>query len=173
MTVRPADYCPDCGSATTAREIEERERRYCPSCERVIWQNPAPCAAVAVVDGESVLLVERAVPPGVGEWTIPGGHMEVDEQPEVAAARELREETGVGVDPSALSLVDAELLAPFRGKRAVSIVYAVSFAETEGTPTAGSDAADVRFFAPREVGEEAFSFRPHVPDRVERALDAV
>lgn len=173
MTVRPADYCPDCGTETTAREIEERERRYCESCDRPVFQNPAPCAAVAVVDGDSVLLVERAVPPGVGEWTVPGGHMEVDEQPEVAAARELREETGVGVDPEALALVDAELLAPFRGKRAVSIVYAVSAAETEGTPTAGSDAADVRFFTPREVGGEEFSFRPHAPDRIEKALDAV
>ena len=173
MTVRPADYCPDCGTETTTREIEDRERRYCPSCDRPVFQNPAPCAAVAVVDGDSVLLVERSVPPGVGEWTVPGGHMEVDEQPEVAAARELREETGVRVDPAALALVDAELLAPFRGKRAVSLVYAVSAAETEGTPTAGSDAAAVRFFTPRELHDDEFSFRPQTPDRVEKALDAV
>ncbi|WP_134668351.1 NUDIX domain-containing protein [Halorussus marinus] len=173
MTVRPADYCPDCGTATTTREIEDRERRYCEACDRPVFQNPAPTAAAGVVDGDSVLLVERAVPPGVGEWTVPGGHLEADEQPAVAAARELREETGVRVDPDALELVDAELLAPFRGKRAVSMVYAVPAARAEGAPTAGSDAAAVRFFSRDEVEADEDAFRPHVPDRVESVLDAI
>jgi len=173
VTVRPADYCPDCGTATTTREIEGRERRYCEACDRPVFQNPAPTAAAAVVDGDSVLLVERAVPPGVGEWTVPGGHLEADEQPAVAAARELAEETAVRVDPAALELVDAELLAPFRGKRAVSMVYAVPAADAEGTPTAGSDAAAVRFFARDELDAEEYAFRPHVPDRFDAVFDAV
>jgi len=173
VTVRPADYCPDCGTATTTREIEDRERRYCEACDRPVFQNPAPTAAAAVVDGDAVLLVERAVPPGVGEWTIPGGHLEADEQPAVAAARELQEETGVRVDPETLELVDAELLAPFRGKRAVSMVYAASIADAEGTPAAGSDAAAVRFFTREELDADDHAFRPYVPDRFEAVLDAV
>ncbi|WP_135827416.1 NUDIX domain-containing protein [Halorussus halobius] len=173
MTVRPADYCPNCGTATTTREVEGRERRYCETCERPVFHNPTPTAAAAVVDGDSILLVERAVPPGVGEWTVPGGHLEADEQPAVAAARELEEETGVRADPAALELVGAELLAPFGDKHAVSMAYAVPVDDTEGTPEAGTDAAAVRFFSREELDADAHAFRPHVPGRFERVLDAL
>jgi len=173
VTVRPADYCPNCGTATTTREIEDRERRFCEACDRPVYQTPAPTAAAAVVDGDSVLLIERAAPPGVGEWALPGGHLEADEQPAVAAARELEEETGVRVDPAALELVDAELLAPFRGKRAVSMVYAVRVAEAEGTPTPGSDASAVDFFSREDLDHENIVFRPQVPGRFEAVLDAI
>ncbi len=42
-----------------------------------------------------VLLVQRAHNPGKGNWTIPGGYVEQDEQIAVAVAREIREETGI------------------------------------------------------------------------------
>ena len=175
MTVRPAAYCPDCGTATTTREIEDRERRYCEECDRPVFQNPAPCADVTVVDGDSVLLVERAVPPGVGTWTIPGGHLEADEPPRRAAVRELREETGVEVAPDALELVDSALLDPFRGKYVASFGFAVAASETTGEPTARSDAAAVRFFAPEELdaATDDYEFRPRVRGRVEKALNAI
>ena len=173
MTSRPANYCPDCGAATTTREIEDRERRYCPDCETPVFQNPAPCADVTVVDGDRALLVERAAPPGVGEWSIPGGHLEADESPRAAAVRELREETGVEAAPADLELLDTALLDPFRGKYVVSIGFAVSLAATEGEPTAGSDAAAVRFFSSAALAGDDYEFRPQVRGRVETAFEAV
>jgi ADP-ribose pyrophosphatase YjhB (NUDIX family) len=45
--------------------------------------------------GEDVLLIRRGRPPGVGQWSLPGGRQELGETAEAAARRELLEETGL------------------------------------------------------------------------------
>jgi ADP-ribose pyrophosphatase YjhB (NUDIX family) len=51
-----------------------------------------------VIDGDRVLLVRRANEPRKGEWSLPGGAVEVGETIDTAIAREVREETGLDVD---------------------------------------------------------------------------
>ena len=50
-----------------------------------------------VIDQDRALLVRRAREPALGEWTIPGGLLEVGETLTEAVERELREETGLTV----------------------------------------------------------------------------
>jgi 8-oxo-dGTP diphosphatase len=50
-----------------------------------------------VIDQDRALLVRRAREPALGEWTIPGGLLEVGETLSAAVERELREETGLVV----------------------------------------------------------------------------
>jgi mutator protein MutT len=54
-----------------------------------------PAVSVAVVRDERVLLVKRARAPSLGLYAFPGGKVEAGETLELAARRELREETGV------------------------------------------------------------------------------
>ena len=50
-----------------------------------------------VIDGERTLLIRRGSPPLKGEWSIPGGLLEVGETIEQGVTRELLEETGLDV----------------------------------------------------------------------------
>ena len=62
--------------------------------------------AVVVHDGR-VLLVRRGNEPLKGHWTLPGGMLEVGEALTVGTIREVREETGLSVEPIELiELID-------------------------------------------------------------------
>ena len=139
-----ASHCPVCGAELSAVDRDGRERRFCRSCDRVVWRNAIPTADVIVLDGCRGLLVERGVEPHRGLWCAPGGHMEYDEPPAAAAVSELREETGVDADVEDLGLVDA-VLEEFDDHARVSLVYAVPRAATTGSPEPGGDAVAARF----------------------------
>ncbi|SDJ37622.1 NUDIX hydrolase [Natronorubrum texcoconense] len=173
MVSRPAEFCPHCGTSLETTAFDGRERERCPTCGDVVWHNPVPCASVAVVDRSAevpaVLCVERAVPPGVGEWTIPGGHMEVGESPETAAVRELEEETGVVVDPGALELLDATTMPPREDKHVLTVHYVADRADATGELAAGSDASAARFWSPAEFDASGETFRPIHEERFREA----
>jgi 8-oxo-dGTP diphosphatase len=61
----------------------------------------APLVGVGgiVVDDSRVLLVRRGTEPLKGRWTLPGGMLEVGEALTAGVAREVREETGLNVEP--------------------------------------------------------------------------
>jgi 8-oxo-dGTP diphosphatase len=60
----------------------------------------SPIAAVGavVLDGARVLLVRRGQEPAKGEWSLPGGAVELGERLEEAVCREVLEETGLVVE---------------------------------------------------------------------------
>ena len=174
MIAVEAEYCPLCGTAVEHRDIDGRQRAYCPDCERVLWRVAVPAAVVAVVDGSGpeprVCCIERGEPPAEGAWALPGGHPEFDEELPVGAARELAEETGLRADPDDLTVVGTGF-ATGPERNHVGVQFAVERAKTSGDLAAGDDAADAAFLtlAAYDDREELIQDRM----TLERALTAV
>ena len=108
----------------------------------------APVVAVGVLllDGDRVLLVQRARPPLAGHWTVPGGGVELGETLEQAALRELAEETGLGCTLGPVVEVLDRVVRDAAGR--VEYHYVIlDFLGTDptGELRAGSDSADARW----------------------------
>ena len=89
-------FCPHCATLLEHRQVGDRERGVCPACGWVHYRNPAVGVAVIVRDGGRVLLGRRAGSYR-GQWCIPCGYVEWDEDVRGAARREFEEETGMRV----------------------------------------------------------------------------
>ena len=108
----------------------------------------APVVGVGAIvfQDEKVLLVRRGREPLKGEWSLPGGRLELGEHLEAAVVREVREETGLSVRV----VRHAETLERiFREEERVRYHYVlVDFLceVTGGKLLCGDDAADAAWF---------------------------
>lgn len=103
--------------------------------------------------GLSVLLIERVNEPFKGCWAFPGGFMDMDEDAEACAIRELKEETGLEIRSMKQVGTFTEVNRDPRG-RTVSIAYYAMVVKSE--VKASDDAAQARWFPIDSVPPLAF-----------------
>ena len=117
-----------------------------------------------VREGLSVLLVQRGIEPYKGRWAFPGGFLQMDEDADAGARRELKEETGF----EAASIRQfGTFTAVDRDPRERVITIAYMALVRKGGVRGGDDAADARWFPVSDVPALAFDH-----DRILRiALD--
>ncbi len=118
----------------------------------------APIAAVGavVLDGERVLLVRRGQEPLKGEWSLPGGAVELGETLEAAVCREVLEETGLAVEPVRVVEVLDRISRDAEGRveyHYVLVDYACRV--RGGVLGSGSDASDARWVSLEKLEMEA------------------
>jgi ADP-ribose pyrophosphatase YjhB (NUDIX family) len=109
---------------------------------------PLVGVGAVIFRGEEVLLVRRGQEPAQGDWSLPGGLVELGETLTAAIHRELAEETGLRVRILGIAAVLERLFPDAAGKIAyhyVLIDYLCEYLEGELKP--GSDITAARFVA--------------------------
>jgi ADP-ribose pyrophosphatase YjhB (NUDIX family) len=119
------------------------ERLVCGSCGFVFYLGPKLVSgALFELDG-GIVLVQRAIEPGYGLWTFPGGFVERGETAEAAAEREVMEEAGLEIEAG-----EVVGLYSYEGQVPVMAVFTAKV--VGGKPEPLDETLDVRSF-PREA----------------------
>ena len=142
-------FCPACAAPLEVKKVEGTLRPVCPACGRVVYHDPKVAAVTIVSRGPQVLLVRRNNQPGYGLWSVPGGYVDRGEDVEVAAQREVFEETGLVIRVDRLIGVFSE-----PGKPVIVIAYAGE--QSGGELAAGPEAMEVAYFALDQLPTMAF-----------------
>ena len=111
-----------------------------------------------IVSNGRALLIKRGTPPLEGQWSIPGGLLEIGETLMEGVRRALREETGMEARPLVLMVVFERIELDGSGRAKYHYVVQDYLCErTGGEPRAGSDVTHVVWARPEELGHYSLS----------------
>jgi 8-oxo-dGTP diphosphatase len=106
-----------------------------------------------IIENERVLLVKRGHAPLLGEWSIPGGVLEIGEMLRDAAIREAREETGLVVEPGDLLGVFDRVIRENGRVHYHYVLIDFLCRRISGDACCGTDADEVRWFTREEAAQ--------------------
>jgi ADP-ribose pyrophosphatase YjhB (NUDIX family) len=139
---------------TVAEDIDPlriTERR--PPSERRYPSRPLVGVGAVILSGEGdVLIVKRRQEPLAGQWSLPGGMLELGETLEAGVAREMQEETGLVVTVGPVVEVFDRILLDETGRVRYHFVLVDYLCGVRGGALeAGSDVEAARFVNPSEL----------------------
>jgi ADP-ribose pyrophosphatase YjhB (NUDIX family) len=152
------------------RAVDERgPAEPSPTARRTYPSRPiVGVGAVILCDGK-IVLVKRRHEPLAGQWSLPGGTLELGETLEAGVAREMLEETGLVVDVGpVIEVFDRILLDDQRKVRYHFVLVDYLCRPLAGTLKSASDAIDVALVDPSEL--EPYHLAPKARDVIIRAL---
>ena len=148
-------HCPMCGAPLPPPDVapERVLHQDCPACGAVQYRNAKPTAGALIQRAGKVLLGRRNIEPFFGWWDIPGGFLEPWEHPTEGVRREIREETGLEVEPGELLVVNVDTYAYGDGSDyTLNFYYLVD--APRGEPQAADDVSELRWFAPDALPDQ-------------------
>lgn len=114
--------------------------------KRTYPEYPIVGVAAVLFQGDSVLLARRDKEPGKGQWSIPGGAVELGETLEEALKREILEEVSLDIEIKGLiRLIDRIIYDEQKEVQYHYIIVDYWGWILSGTPKARSDISDIRF----------------------------
>ena len=122
--------------------------------QRQYPKQPLVGVGALIVDAGRVALVKRGQAPLVGEWSIPGGMLELGETVRQGAEREALEETGLAVRATELlGVFDRVVLDDAKQCQYHYVLIDFLCQRVSGDLHAAGDAADARWFTLEEVSK--------------------
>jgi len=161
-------FCINCGATLVPRVIEGREVEGCPNDSFILWHDPKVSTAVVVEVEGGIVLGRRSIEPGYGLWCLPGGFVNDDEDPAVAAARECLEEILAEVELG--GLIGVYHIPKTDAPSMVGIAYRARLADG-ATPAAGTEMLEVGVFGLDSLPPLAFPSHRTVVAEYLRSLE--
>jgi len=148
------EHCPRCAGPLEG----DGARVECHACGFVAYGNPVPTATAVLVDGEGrVLLGRRALEPDKDRWDLLGGFIDEGEHPLDALRRELREESGLEVEPGDFLGVWMDRYG-YDSTAASTLNLYWEARVVSGAERPADDVAELRWFAPAELPWDELAF---------------
>jgi len=119
-----------------------------------VTTHPAVAVGAIVIDKGAILLVKRDREPARGQWSLPGGRVELGETLREALVREVREETSVDVEIDGLIGVAERVVRNDDGE--ISFHYVILDYVCAARTTAvkaGDDVSDARWIPVGELAD--------------------
>lgn len=137
--------------------------------DRSYPSRPVLGVGALILDGDSILLVQRGREPLRGWWSLPGGAVETGERLVSALRREVREETGLEVEVLQLFEVFERIMPDSSGAAQHHYVLMDYLCRvTGGDLRAGDDAMDVRWIPRAEL--DRYELTPGTLAVIEKAF---
>jgi 8-oxo-dGTP diphosphatase len=115
-------------------------------------EQPIVGVGAVIVDRDRVLLVCRATEPLKGDWSVPGGMLELGEKLRDGVRREVLEETGLDVEPGVVLDVFDSIFRDEEGRTQYHYVLIDYLCRSiSGEAGAGSDVSELRWVREDEL----------------------
>lgn len=146
--------CSRCGGPLVYGPVEgeDRKRHRCAACGCITYVNPRLVVTTLPVTADGrLVLIRRAIPPGIGTWAQPGGFLEADETVVQGAVRETLEETCLVVEPT-------HIVGIYSRPQAAVVVIAYEAAIVGGEMRPTPESLEVRDFSVEEIPWDGLGF---------------
>lgn len=148
-------YCPLC--ANLLRK-EYKNLLICTKCDFHFYNNPVPCNAVIIENNKGeILLVKRKFEPQKGNWDLPGGFIQPDEDLIHSIKREIKEELNTDISiKRIIGIYNDQYI--YNNVLYKTLIIVVSGRVTSREIKASDDISKATFFPKDKVLEQRIAF---------------